>query len=237
MKELKYVISTTASYQKAKDILVNSLLDDGIKEEDIILVYNGFHKHELIQNSLKQWCVFFEYNLFEFISILGVLRLMMHDENFLNYNYLLLHDTCKALKGFKEKSLNMNERLNKRSADIYWVYSQGRHNIGMFSPKAIYTTGVKCISPLQSLKDPPFSKNYAIEMEWRKVPESLHLQKNLKQIYTNDMTLWPKYTKSTIYSQVLPRDMAYATSLNLIKYYILLREVSRYKEDFHPNRL
>jgi hypothetical protein len=237
MKELKYVISTTASYRKAKDLLVNSLLEDGIKKEDIILVYNGFHKHELIQNSLKQWCVFFQYNLFEFISILGILRLMMYDDNFINYNYLLLHDTCKALKGFKEKSLNMNKDLNKQSADIYWVYNRGRHNIGMFSPKAIYTCGVDCILPLQSLKDPPFSKNYAIDMEWDKAPESLHLHKNLKQIYTEDITLWPNYTKSTIYSKELPRSMAYATSLNLIKYYVFLHGVCKYKADFHPNKI
>lgn len=232
MKKLKYVITTLADYKKASDILEETLIASGVNQEDIIYVYGKTDKFQIRKNLKNQICVFLKTNFFEFNGILGIFLLLNSSKDYLNYNYLLLHDTCKALKGFKEKSLILNNELNTSLSDIYWVQSQGRHNIGIFSTKAILICMKNCILPLFTKK---FDKTYALKMEWDLVPESLHLQDKLKQIYTPDITLLPEYTRSTLFDP--PRKIAYFTCINLIKYFIYLGPIQENTGNFHPNKV
>lgn len=233
MKKLKYVINTVPNYKKALDILLESLLEEGIEKEDIIFIYGNFEKSYIKKNNLEQYNIFLKQNLFEFNSILGVSKLILDNREFLNYNYFLIHDTCKVLKGFKEKSLIRNQELNEKSADIYWAYDKGVHNVGIFSSRSLLFLVKKIILPI--LSNNKFDKSYAIKMEHGLVPESIHLQKDLKQILPCSITLWPKYVKSKIYSKSLLRSIAYSTTFNLIKYYINLGHVSN--GNSHPNKI
>jgi hypothetical protein len=233
MKKLKYVINTVPNYKKALDILLESLLEEGIEKEDIIFIYGNSEKSYIEKNNLEQYNIFLKKNLFEFNSILGVSKLILDNREFLNYNYFLIHDTCKVLKGFKEKSLIRNQELNEKSADIYWAFGKGQHNIGIFSPKSLLFLIKTTILPIISSNK--FNKSYAIRMEHSLVPESIHLQKELRIIFPENITLYPHHIKSKIYSKSLLRTITYSTTFNLIKYYIHVGHFSN--GNSHPNKI
>jgi hypothetical protein len=233
MKNLKYVITTIAKYEKAKKILEESLLSEGIDEKDIIYIYSKCNEYKIETNNKNQICVYLKTNFFEYSGIYGIYKLFLSDKKYLNYNYLLMHDTCKALKGFKNKSISNNNTLVDQKKDIFWAHRNGRHNIGIFNAKAIIFLTKSSIIPLFKLD---FDKTYAIKMEWDLVPQSLHLNRLLKHLYTNENTLLPKY-RSTIYSIHRARDIAIFESLNLVKYYIQLGPIKNKIGNLHPNSL
>lgn len=227
MKKLKYVINTIEHYDVALNILHESMVKEGIDPSDIIYIYSNSQKLEIKKNSNNILCIYVPYNLYEFTSILGIAILILKDEtrDYLNnYNYLFLHDTCKALKGFKDKSLTMNNYIYPTGHyHIYWAHTSGRHNIGIFSGISIIESYKRCLKPILEGKV-EFNKEYAIKMEWDRVPESLR-KINFPQKFPNDqegIVLLPDYTLSTIYSKDKPRSIAFLTSLNLVKYYVKL---------------
>lgn len=229
--KLKYVINTINSYKQASVILTESLIKDGIDAKDIIYVLAGEQKFDISYNLLGQLIIKVPANLYEFTSILGLSFLFTDDKKYMDFNYLLLHDTCKALKGFKNKILDINNLLE--NWDICWLHSSGKHNIGIFTAKSILSAYKYSISNL--LKKETFDKKYAIRMEWDQVPESLHLLP-LKHWFAPNLTLLPNYIKSTMYSASLPRDVAYMTSANLVKYYFFLGPIHP-RMPKHPNSL
>jgi hypothetical protein len=223
-KKLKYVINTIEHYDVALKILHKSLVDDGVDPDDIIYIYSGAKKLEIKKNSENILCVYIPDNLYEYSSIIGIVYLILDDKTkkYLNdYNYLFLHDTCKALKGFKDKSLVMNSFLYPTEKfHIYWAHTSGRHNIGIFSAIAVLKAYRQCLKPILNGQT-KFNKEYAIKMEWDTVPESFR-NINLPQRFPNNqegIVLLPNYTKSTLYSKDKPRSIAYLTVLNLVKYY------------------
>lgn len=237
---LKYVINTIEHYNLALDILTQSLVDDGINREDIIYVYANSKELKITKREDGIICVYVPRNLYEFTSFIGITVLMLNNvQIYQNYNYLFLHDTCKALRGFKEKSLNMNSLIVDKKFDICWVHKSGRHNLGMFSPKAIALAMKQCLMPILN-NEVPFDKGYAIKMEWDVVPESFRNIK-LPQWFPHDhngIVLTPDYTVSTLYSKDKPRSIAYMTSLNLIKYYVKLGPIRPGNfADHHPQSI
>ena len=223
MKKLKYVINTIEHYDVALKILHKSMIDDGVDPNDIIYVYAGSKKIEIKKNVDNILCIYIPVNIYEFTSFIGIAMLILKHKDYAKYNYLFLHDTCKALKGFKIKSLTMNQFVDKNKFEIYWAHTSGRHNIGVFSSIAVIQAYKQCLQPILSGKI-KFSKEYAVKMEWDQVPESFRNIK-MKQRFPNNhegIVLRPDYTRSTLYSKDKPRSIAYLTSLNLAKYYFKL---------------
>jgi hypothetical protein len=243
MKNLKYVINTIEHYDVALNILHKSMVDDGVDPNDIIYVYSAAEEFKIKNNPDGVTCVYVPVNLYEFSSILGVAYLILKDKssNYLNnYNYLFLHDTCKALKGFKNKSIEMNKLMAPNSNyEICWAHTSGRHNIGIFSALAVLNAYKQSLKPILENKV-QFSKEYAVKMEWDQVPESLRFIK-LNQYYPNDhngIVLLPDYTLSTLYSESKPRSIAFLTSLNLVKYYVKLGPIRPGNfADAHPQSI
>lgn len=226
-KKLKYVINTIEHYDTALKILHKSLIDEGVDTDDIIYVYANAKEFKVKKNINNILCVYVPINLYEFTSFIGITLLILQDKSkkyINNYNYLFLHDTCKALRGFKDKSLIMNDFMYpSEQYHIYWAHTSGRHNIGIFTAESIIQAYKNCLKPILD-KNVEFNKEYAIKMEWDTVPESFRNIK-LPQRFPNNhegIVLLPDYTLSTMYSKEKPRSIAYLTSLNLVKYYVKL---------------
>lgn len=227
MKNLKYVINTIEHYDVALKILHKSLIDEGVDLDDIIYVYSNSDKFHIGYNNDGIKSVYVPVNLYEFSSLLGINLLIASDKTkkyLEDFNYLFLHDTCKALKGFRQKSIQMNSLISPQgSCEIYWAHSSGRHNIGIFSANAVLKSYHQSLKPIIEKKE-VFTKEYAVQMEWDRVPESLR-SINVKQQYPADdvgIVLTPDYCRSTLYSKDKPRSIAFLTSLNLVKYYYKL---------------
>lgn len=226
-KKLKYVINTIEHYNTALTILHQSLINEGVDPEDIIYVYSNAKELKIQRNQDNILCVYVPVNLYEFSSFVGITLLILQDKTkeYINdYNYLFLHDTCKALRGFKDKSLIMNSFMYP-SGDFHinWAHTSGRHNIGIFSGASVIQAYRQCLKPILSGKV-EFSKEYAIKMEWDTVPESFRNIPLPQKFPSNHegIVLLPDYALSSLYSKEKLRSIAYLTSLNLIKYYIKL---------------
>lgn len=225
-KKLKYVINTIEHYDTALKILKKSLLDEGVSVEDIIYVYANSKDLKIKKNEDNILCIYVPVNLYEFSAFVGIAILILKEtsQTYINYNYLFLHDTCKALRGFRDKSLVMNNFIHPNDIfHIVWAHTSGRHNIGMFSGQAVVESYQQCLRPIVS-GQVGFDKSYAIRMEWDLVPESLRNIK-LPQKFVNKnegICLYPIYTLSSLYSKEKLRDIVYLTSLNLVKYYVKL---------------
>lgn len=247
-KPIKYVITSAINYKKALNIFLESLIEDGVKEEDIIVVYanskdnkiNFYEKSNIIAIHTK-------YNLYEFTSIAGLIQAFKNQSensvldklkiDFESHNYLLLHDTCKALFGFKNKVEFFNKILNDSDGgiDIIWCNESGKHNIGIFNWKAIKLAFKNSISKIIfGTSSEPFDKTFAVKMEWDLCPESLHLLP-CNHFWCQEYTLVPWYIISNIYGKHKPRQIAYFTSINLVKYYVQLGPVAPGVGLAHPN--
>jgi hypothetical protein len=248
-KKIKYVITSAVNYTKALNIFLESLFEEGIKEEDIIIVYAKSDKSEIsfLENK-KILTIHTKYNLYEFTSIAGLIQafkaqsknLVLNPNlkiDFEENNYLLLHDTCKALHGFKNKVELFNGIMNNSAGgiDIIWCNESGKHNIGMFNWKAIKLAFQNSISKIIfGNSSEPFDKTFAVKMEWDLCPESLHLLP-CNHFWCQEHTLVPWYIISNIYGKHKPRQIAYFTSINLVKYYVQLGPVGPGVGLIHPN--
>ena len=217
MKNLKYVIHTDEQSQKTRDLLNNSLFKEDILKKDVIYVYGNSLNNETYENKLGQTCINIISNFTEYNSILALAKLSIKDSHYLNYNYLLLDDNCRVLKGFKEKTTLKNILVNIYDLDIYWADKTKKHNIAIYSSYAILYIFEKFVNPLiykQFNQDNILKTN-----ELLKKQEIFKLKKKLKQFSAKEKIISPK-EKSTIYSDKIERNITYFQSFNLIKYWI-----------------
>lgn len=87
-------------YEKTLSILVSSLLQAGIKQEQIHIFCNGWDKDEIIEySSLRMYCV--NYNCYELTPLIVICEKKLKQDY-----WFLIHDTCKVGKDFKIKLYN-----------------------------------------------------------------------------------------------------------------------------------
>lgn len=126
-----YIISSYLKYYESTyPILVDSLLKSGIQSSQIIFVVGGSHLEESHTTEEGVKIVFRKYNSFD---LTGLIYIAENLHEYKNYNnYFLLHDTCKVLPHFKDKSLqySMSDIVKPLTSNISM-------NIGMYSAQCL----------------------------------------------------------------------------------------------------
>lgn len=223
------VINTIPTYIVALEKLLASLLKSGIRSQFILIVVaNSGHPEifwdELLYGNMLFKRVHVPNNLYEYSAFVGAYH-AMHTLQIMdpNAHFLLLHDTCVCMKGFKQRLMYIIETQYHSLVDILWMSPDGQCNIGLFTPNALDIL-FQAYHELMTL-----DKMEGIEMEWGNHPLSpkilVDAQKQ-KYVPYKQIILPPK----RIYSQ-LKRTVNYFPSIDVEKYNVWIKATHE-----HPNQ-
>lgn len=100
--KIKFAISSNINFYKiTQPIIVNSLIESGVPEEDIYFFIGGYNEYRKIHKRQNIYEV--NHNSFDFTSLISVIELELEADY-----WFLLHDTCYVGPNFYKKVLSSN---------------------------------------------------------------------------------------------------------------------------------
>jgi hypothetical protein len=135
---LKFTISSHKNfYDKTLNVLVPSLLDSGIPNNDIYFFVGGYDVYESIPNEYNINLYKASHNSIDFTGLISVIDLTIKADY-----WFLCHDTCRVGSKFYDSIKN-----NNFNTDTIRLTSENRSmNIGAYKQSYIYSIKEKILS-------------------------------------------------------------------------------------------